>query len=359
LIAAVSSTPRVADALLAADTTHDAWVMANPAAWFISLYRWIAGDQRPIFALLGSRALLGTGLVLSIAIITYPAAYQRCQQKAIAGEGRRDSWWTGALSRAWLRVLRPFLRTPLERGLAAFITATVTRSHTHRFVIGSYAGLGILFALPMMGRLTAPADTEAVQFAWFSVPLGLLCWTAASLRVAMMLPVEPRSNWIFKLTEPVDKRRVLSTAVTMIRAATAVPLAVAFGVASSLAGGLTLGVNVAAVVLATGVALIELLTLTMKTVPGTCTYRPGQLRLRVFWPLYLMTWTFIAYILPGLAVGTLGNLSGAVLLVGLLAATSAALQAWRRSRARRLEGFVYENLEPPVTTTIDLSSARV
>ena len=69
---------------------------------------------------------------------------------------------------------------------------------------------GRLLALPLLGRLAGPADSAAVQYAWFSVPLGLLCWTAAALRVAMMLPVEPSSNWVFKLTEPVDKRRVLS-----------------------------------------------------------------------------------------------------------------------------------------------------
>ena len=78
------------------------------------------------------------------------------------------------------------LRPPLERGLAAFIGATVTRSHAHRFLIGSYLGVGVLCALPLAGRLIAPADSDAVRYAWFSVPLGLLCWTAAALRVAML-----------------------------------------------------------------------------------------------------------------------------------------------------------------------------
>ncbi len=167
---------------------------------------------------------------------------------------------------------------PLERGLAAFIVATVTRSHAHRFLIGSYLGVGVLCALPLAGRLIAPADSDAVRYAWFSIPLGLLCWAAAALRVAMMLPTQASANWVFKLTEPVDKRRVLSTAVTVIQGATAIPLAVTFGVASGAKGGLGLGITVFAVVLSAGKALIELLTLTLRTVPCTCTYRPGQLR---------------------------------------------------------------------------------
>lgn len=42
---------------------------------------------------------------------------------------------------------------PLERGLAAFIVATVTRSHAHRFLIGSYLGVGVLCSFAA-GRAT-------------------------------------------------------------------------------------------------------------------------------------------------------------------------------------------------------------
>jgi hypothetical protein len=281
---------------------------------------------------------------------------QRCLRKAIAGEGRRGAWWSGAGTRLWLASLAPVLRTPLERGLAAFITATLTRSHAHRFLIGSYAGVALLCALPLAGRLLGSADTDAARYAWFSVPLGLLCWTAASLRVAMMLPVEPASNWVFKLTEPVDKRRVLSTAVTVIAGATAVPLALVFGAAAGVAGGPTLGLTVFAVVLAAGLALIELVTLTLRTVPFTSTYRPGQLRLRVLWPVYLAVWLVIAYRLPVTAVAAVGHVDRSLWLVGLLVSMWAALRVWRLERARHLRGFVYEEVEPSVTTTINLGS---
>ena len=40
-----------------------------------------------------------------------------------------------------------------------------------------------------------------------------------------MMPVEPSANWIFKLTEPVDKRRVLTTVVTVMASVTCIPIA--------------------------------------------------------------------------------------------------------------------------------------
>jgi hypothetical protein len=172
----------------------------------------------------------------------------------------------------------------------------------------------------------------------------------------MMLPVEPASNWVFKLTEPVDKRRVLSTAVTVIAGATAVPLALVFGAAAGVAGGPTLGLTVFAVVLAAGLALIELVTLTLRTVPFTSTYRPGQLRLRVLWPVYLAVWLVIAYRLPVTAVAAVGHVDRSLWLVGLLVSMWAALRVWRLERARHLRGFVYEEVEPSVTTTINLGS---
>jgi hypothetical protein len=98
-------------------------------------------------------------------------------------------------------------------------------------------------------------------------------------------PIEPAANWLFKLTEPVDKRRLLSTAVVLVQAAAAVPLAAGFGVASGIAVGWPLGLKAFALILATGLGLAELLALTLRAVPCACTYRPGQLRLRVLWPL--------------------------------------------------------------------------
>ena len=49
---------------------------------------------------------------------------------------------------------------------------------------------------------------------------GYVFWPVCGVRVALMMPVEPIANWIFKITEPVDKRRVLTTVVTVMAAVT-------------------------------------------------------------------------------------------------------------------------------------------
>jgi hypothetical protein len=261
------------------------------------------------------------------------------------------------LLRWWLGALRLVLRSPLERELARFIVASLTRSHAHRFVIGSYLCVGLLCALPLAGHLLTGGSAPEARYAWFSVPLGLLCWSSAGLRVPMMLPIEPAANWLFKLTEPVDKRRLLSTAVVLVQAAAAVPLAAGFGVASGIAVGWPLGLKAFALILATGLGLAELLALTLRAVPCACTYRPGQLRLRVLWPLYLTGWLAIAFQLPSLAVQHAGDPAGFARLVIALVVVWLGLRAWRLVRARAVREFAYEELEEAATTTIDLNTA--
>jgi hypothetical protein len=359
MVGALSFTTRLADVLVAPDASASPWVSWNPAAWFIGMYRWLAGDPRQVFASLALRGVLASALAVVTTLVAYPMAYQRCVQQAIAGEGQRAGWWSGAVMRLWQRALALRLRTPLERGLASFITATLTRSPAHRFLIGGYFGVALLCALPMMPRLLGPASTVSAEYAWFSVPLGLLCWMAAAMRVAMMLPVEPGANWIVQLTEPVDKRRVLSTAAIVIESAVVIPLAAGFGAGAAVAGGVSLGAMVVLVVLGTGLALVQVLTLALRTVPCTCTYRPGQLRLRMLWPVYLLTWTLIAYRLPYVAVWALDDPSRSLGLVTALVAAGLGLRLWRLARARRLQSFIYDEGDASGATTMGLSSMKV
>jgi hypothetical protein len=152
------------------------------------------------------------------------------------------------------------------------------------------AGIAFLIALPIASRLFLMPTTAFRQYAWFPVPLGFVFWLVCGVRVALMMPVEPIANWVFRLTEPVDQRRVLSTVVTVMAFVTCLPVAAIFAGALLMLGEETLAGTVFLVVTLAGLCLIEMLTITMKTVPFTCTYLPGQLRLRLFWLFYFFLW---------------------------------------------------------------------
>jgi hypothetical protein len=318
----------------------------NPAAWFVGLYRAIGGDDRPIFAMLAERALMATAINLALVLVFYPIAYSRAMHHAIAAEGRR----TTAASRAWATLasglLRPFLRHPLQRGVAAFMIATLGRGQTHRFIVGIYAGIGFLISLSLIDQLFGPL-TEDGLFAWFAIPLGYVFWLVCGMRVALMMPVEPSANWIFKLTEPVDKRLVFSTVFTVMLATTVLPIALAFSGAAMVFGYQRIAITLFLIVTLTGMCLIELLTMTMKMVPFSCTYLPGQLRLRIYWPIYFFLWLNIFVTLSNWCVwaleswGRIGQLAGGLLAVWI------ALRVIHLARIRKIRGFIYEELEVP------------
>lgn len=355
MILAVSTMPRLSGMLT--DGAMSPGVAWNPAAWFIGVYRWISGDHREMFTMLAQRGAIASIASIAIAMAVYPSAYGRCLQRVIDSEGRQ----TGKLSRFWTRAaaaaLRPLLLGTLQRGLAAYTLATLARSQAHRFLIGSYLGLGMLLALPIAGRLLYSPITGPRQYAWFSVPLELTFWLVVGTRVAIMLPVEPAANWIFKLTEPVSKRRVLTTVVTVMAFVTCLPMAILFGGGAALAGSQTLGATVFVVVFLAGLCLIEGLTFTLRTVPFTCTYLPGQLRLRVFWPFYFVIWLNMSFYLADWGVWALGDVTRTAQLAGALVLLWLALRIAHLVHARRIRAFVYDEQEPTVLATMDLATS--
>jgi hypothetical protein len=354
IIAALASSEGFANVLLADGA--NAGVTWNPAAWFVGVYRWIAGEERPIFATLAARGALGGVGIILLALVMYPLAYERCLRNVIASEGRT----TGALQRGWAtlaaKLLRPLLGAPLQRGLAAFMLATLGRSHTHRFLIGMYAGIAFLIALPIASRLFLMPTTEFRRYAWFAVPLGLVFWLVCGVRVALMMPVEPIANWVFRLTEPVDKRRVLSTVVTVMAFVTCIPMAAIFAGALLMLGEETLAGTVFLIVTLAGLCLIELLTITMKTVPFTCTYLPGQLRLRLFWPFYFFLWLNFCFRLTDWSLWALGNRPRTIQLAAFLITIWTVLRVWHMWRVRKISAFVYDEQEPPLVTTMNIAT---
>ncbi len=356
MIAALSTSAAIVQPILVDGADAGALVMWNPAAWFAGVYRWAYGDHREIFTLLAMRGVAAGIVIIASALILYPLAYERCLRNVITSEGRT----TGAMQRGWAtlaaKLLRPLLRGPLQRGLAAFMLATLGRSQSHRFLIGIYAGVAFLLALPIAGRLLEIPTTDRLRYAWFAVPLGFTFWLVCGVRVALMMPVEPAANWVFKLTEPVDKRRVLTTVVTVMAFVTCIPIAALASGTLVLLGEETMAATVFLIVVLAGLCLIEMLTLTMKTVPFTCTYLPGQLRLRLFWPLYFVLWLVLVYRLTDWSLWALGDLRRTLPIAAVLATIWITLRIVHIVRIRKIHTFVYDEQPPPLVTAMDIAT---
>jgi hypothetical protein len=353
VVAALASSQDFGRALLGNVPASALW---HPLAWFAGVYRWIGGDEREIFAALAFRGFMAAAAVIAFALLVYPRAYERCLRNVISMDGRT----TGIMSRHWSAainaLLRPLLRTPVQRSLASFMLATLTRSHTHRFLIGIYFGIALLIALPIANRLVQPPDTNTLKYAWFAIPLGFMFWLICGTRVALMMPMEPAANWVFQLTEPVDKRRMLTTVVTVMAFVTCVPIAALTAAVLLVLGHESMAATVFPIVILAGLCQIEALTITMKTVPFTCTYLPGQLRLRLFWPFYFYLWLTVVFRLTEWCLWAVGDGQRTLQLAGCLGAVWMALRVWHLTRARKINTFTYDEQPPPLVTTMDIAT---
>jgi hypothetical protein len=194
------------------------------------------------------------------------------------------------------------------------------------------------------------------RYAWFAIPLGYVFWMVCGVRVSLMMPIEPVANWIFKITEPVDKRRVLTTVVTVMQAVIVLPIATAFAGTAAAVGERRLAVNVFVLVTLAGLCLVEMLTLTMKTVPFSCTYLPGQLKLRVYWAPYFFLWLNFVFTLSNWCVWALASWQNTIRVSAVLLAVWIGLRAWHMVKARKIGGFVYDEQEPALITTMEIST---
>ena len=71
-------------------------------------------------------------------------------------------------------------------------------------------------ALPLAGRLIAPADSDAVRYAWFSVPLR--CRAVAGISDAMVLLIAYRLSQSTRCRRYGDVRRTTILIVTLLAA---------------------------------------------------------------------------------------------------------------------------------------------
>src|SRR5688500_11112954 len=102
---------------------------------------------------------------------------------------------------------------------------------------------------------------------------------------------------------------------------------------------------------------IELLTLTLKTVPFTCTYLPGQLRLRVYWAPYLFLWLQFTFTIANWGVWALQGAKQTLQLAGVLIAMWIVLRLWHMARAQKIRAFVYDEQPPALVTTMDITTS--
>ena len=312
------------------------WILALPPMWFLGLYEWILGSTQPLVSQLARRAVLAFTLPLAVVIVTYPLAYRRLMVSMVEA-GRHER---GRLSRAAQRLLvRLAGRDSAVQAAAEFFTATIGRVERHRFVLAITIGVALAWSLPGLRAYEPSARPEPSILA---LPIAMMMFLLAGLRVASVLPGDPRASWLFEVHDlsRADARQAVERMMLVLGVLPPVLLSVPL---YWHLWGATAALTHAAVMTALGVATTELLIWHCSGMPCGRQWTPARMGFGRRWPLHLAFFLLLVGFVPRLEVLMMRNPFGAAIFIAFL--VMLALGA-RLASARHEIVPTYEEVDP-------------
>jgi len=352
-------TPPLATPHALAAPENRLWYALVPSYWFFGLFQVLTGSASAALAALARRALAGAATVTLVAAGTYILAYARqlrrtVEQSGIAPSRRGIAPW-GAIATIIAR------RRP-ERAILVFIGRTLARSRQHRLLLSIYGGMGMAYVFSQMayvlyrskatdfGALEGRVQTE------LGIPLILLFFLTAGLRVSFSIPIEVRANWLFRLTDPFAHGAYLNaTRKTLLLLALAPVVAIAAPLYLAVWPRPQALCHVAFLA-AFGILIIELALTGFAKVPFTCSYLPGKANLKIMFGVYWGLLIIVSEVVTDIELRALRHPVTYAWLMGitLLAWVAAALRG--RGERARIPALSFEEQPEPAVLELGLAA---
>ena len=307
-----------------------------PPAWFLGIDRVMLGHSDAYFRRLAGIGSIAFVLAAITAAGSYLALYRRFDRVMLHtfGVSRRPAMrWPG-----WWR------REPAHAAVQEFTTATFRRSTLHQGVVVGLSACGIALALNTLVRSDVlpwlqgvDVSRGAILAAVAGTPFGLIFVLGIAARTALALPVEPKANWVFRVTEReairCDELRAAERVVTQL--AVFVPVALTLPLQWAVAGPRALLSS--ALTAGFGLLWTEVLLHNWRRIPFTCSYIPGKLTVAQAFIAALGIFLTFGTIIGAMEFGALRATrppTAVFVVVGLAGAAVALLRRRRRKRWR-------------------------
>ena len=261
------------------------WLRFVPPAWFVGLEQVLHGDGETWFLQLAGMAMAAIVSAAAIAAIAYAVLFRHFERLMMhSGSGpTRPAWSPANRARTVMRTLLPLEWPSAFRAVYGFTTLTFRRSPLHQGALVGLAACGAalvmnsLIANNVAGWLTtggSPSSSLADTTVW--APFVVMFVSGIGVRTALVLPMEYRANWIFRLTEDEGTRREQLRAVDNVVAmlVAGVPFVAALPLLWISIGWRATGG--AAVVALVGAIFMHLVLLDWRRIPFTCGCRASD-----------------------------------------------------------------------------------
>jgi hypothetical protein len=242
-----------------------------PPVWFVGLCQHLRGLSGPAFATLAKTAILVSLATPALAIAAYALSYRRCFTKSSESIANFSAVGGALRHRSRHRLTDLFLRTPFERGCFSFTLKVLFRSENHMLIVGGFAGIGIVLVSETLVQSTSVGGAGRwPSAALLSIPMIVLYLLLIGLRFSFEIPVAQRANWIFRVQANQEASEGLGLARKIMLAFLIPPLLAIVLPAYGFVWGWQVGVIHTAVIAAASLLLIEILLVSFRKIPFTC-----------------------------------------------------------------------------------------
>jgi hypothetical protein len=330
------------------------WLRLAPPAWFVGLERWLLGDAR--FSALAALAAIGTVSVLLVSVASYVLLYRRFDRVTLQpAVSRRADASDRSLAR-WSG------RAPVRHAIGRFIAITIRRSPLHQgLVVGLLAAAG---GFVLNSLLSASGWHDAIETRQTRALIKTLLWApmtmvflaVPAMRLAMWVPLDLRSNWVFRMTE--DEGGRAEVAAANLRAV----LGLAVAIPIALIGPLqwwVLGpsaIRILIVELSIGWLLVEWTMAGWQRIPFTCSYLPGKGFVPHMFVKGFASFVFFSVASVLVLRGSLAAPVAAIIFAAIFSGTAGVLSVVRARHAREAT-LIFEDELPtdisPLRLNID------
>ena len=259
------------------------WMRLVPPAWFVGLEQVLRGDRDTWFLQLAGMAIAAVISTSVTVAIVYAVLFRHFERLMMHAGPTQHARRPADRVRASMGTLLPLAWPSAFRAVYWFTTLTFRRSPLHQ---GALVGLAACGAALVMNGLIAdnvaewlrtggPPSSSLVDTT-IRAPFVVMFVSGIGVRTALVLPMEYRANWIFRLTEDETTRPEQLRAVDNVVAMLAVGIPVAAAVPLLWIGVGWAAIAGAAVVALVGVIFMHLVLLDWRRIPFTCSYLPGK-----------------------------------------------------------------------------------
>lgn len=326
-----------------------------PPVWFLGVERLLLGSSTPYFMRLAQIAASAFVAAIVVAVGSYAYLYQQFDRVILRPADAPD----GPRRRRARFLRRLDERRPAFAAISHFTRATFARSPLHQGVFAAVAACGAGLVINRFigaagtAMMQSPSDALIRTVVW--APFALMFAMNLASRAALVLPIEPRANWVFRMTEDDASRGEQLSAVvhTVVWLGVVVPLLALFPIEWAVLG--LRAIHSTSIAFLSGIVLVELHMGQWRCIPFTCSYAPGKRFVGNTITIGVAAFVAFTTIGYGLVTFSFGHPVGWLAVMGFLGAVATQLRRGRLFVWRQTT-LIFEEVLPNEVEPLRLSS---